>query len=139
VITVAALVADGCAPNVRMWIGDGWFYCRTCRRQTSHVAYSHRGKADCFEVCTVCHQYHGPETLRSTEANMPEGLRFVDGYTLVCAALVVAILATLVVPSIRVLWRRVASRRTSMMSAVTAAATAIRQWAVRLTGPSGRC
>ncbi|MEY2873477.1 MAG: hypothetical protein RLZZ373_848 [Pseudomonadota bacterium] len=63
-ITRAQLEADGCVVNPCMWIGDGWFYCRTCDRSTRHVALSHRGESDAYEVCTTCDTYTGRGRLR---------------------------------------------------------------------------
>lgn len=64
-VTRADLIADGCVPNPNMWIGDGWFYCRACRVERKHEAYSHKGEADCYEVCKTCGTYSGRNAMRT--------------------------------------------------------------------------
>jgi hypothetical protein len=49
----------GVVPNLHMWIGNGWLFCRGCQAYRYHHAYSHPGTSDCFEVCDVCHRYYG--------------------------------------------------------------------------------
>lgn len=66
-LTKDQLLADGCVPNPNMWLGDGWFYCRTCEQYTFHRAWSHKGEADAYEVCLICDTYTGRLPLRDTE------------------------------------------------------------------------
>lgn len=49
----------GLVVNRNMWIGDGWIYCKFCQKYTFHYAMSHKGKADCYEVCRECDNYTG--------------------------------------------------------------------------------
>ena len=63
-VTLADLVDDGCVVNPHCWSGDGWIYCPGCETYRRHTVYSHPGLRDCFEVCQVCEQYHGTETLK---------------------------------------------------------------------------
>ena len=53
------LDAAGKVVNRNMWIGDGWFFCKCCKRETPHYAMSTPKQADCFEVCRVCDNYSG--------------------------------------------------------------------------------
>ena len=48
----------GVVRNPRMWIGHGWLYCVGCRSYQFHVAYSHPGTSDCYEVCRTCARYY---------------------------------------------------------------------------------
>ena len=57
--TRAQLFAAGLVVNHHMYLAGRWFYCRSCGRNTRHYAMSHRGLADCFEVCEECDTYNG--------------------------------------------------------------------------------
>lgn len=64
-ISRAELEADGAVRNPNMWIGDGWMYCKGCKRYTFHHAMSHPGERDCYEVCGDCDCYYGEEKLKN--------------------------------------------------------------------------
>lgn len=44
----------GLVVNPYMYIGDGWRFCVVCMRYAYVYAMSHKGMADCFEVCRDC-------------------------------------------------------------------------------------
>jgi hypothetical protein len=45
--------------NPNMWLGDGWYFCKVCKKYTFHYAMSTPKQADCFEVCRECDNYSG--------------------------------------------------------------------------------
>lgn len=71
-ITRTRLDRAGLVMNPHMWIGDGWFFCRTCSDYTRHYAMSHPGQADCWEVCGSCETYSGKLELQEEEEEEEE-------------------------------------------------------------------
>jgi len=47
----------GLVVNPHMWLSSGWIYCKICKDYTKHYAMSHKGKSDCYEVCSKCENY----------------------------------------------------------------------------------
>lgn len=46
--------------NNNMWLGDGWFFCKVCKKYTFHYAMSHKtNRQECVEVCHECDNYSG--------------------------------------------------------------------------------
>ena len=62
-LTREQLIADGCVRNINM-PAPGRLHCRICASEQPHHAYSHKGSADCYEVCTACGCYSGRTELR---------------------------------------------------------------------------
>lgn len=60
VISYDEMTSMGLVLNPNMYIGNGYMFCGNCNDYTYHFAMSHRGQADCYELCKDCNSYVAP-------------------------------------------------------------------------------